>query len=80
MYIIHTYDIITYSFNMPYNGTCYKYRMILLQIVSCKYSFYSLGSTPLDLLKFYVDDLRSRLHEEKKIIKEIMKVIITTYL
>jgi len=32
------------------------------------------GSTPLDLFKFYVDDLRGRLHDDKKTIKEIMKV------
>lgn len=32
------------------------------------------GSTPLDLFKFYVDDLRQRLPEEKKIIKDILKV------
>ena len=27
------------------------------------------GSTPLDLFKFYVEDLKSRFYEEKKIIK-----------
>lgn len=32
-----------------------------------------LGSTALDLFKFYVEDLKSRFHEEKKIIKEILK-------
>ena len=32
------------------------------------------GSTPLDMFKFYVDDLRGRLHDDKKTIKEIMKV------
>ncbi|XP_065186578.1 pre-mRNA-processing factor 40 homolog B-like [Sycon ciliatum] len=31
------------------------------------------GSTPLDLFKFYVDDLRQRLPDEKKIIKDILK-------
>ncbi|KAI5692138.1 hypothetical protein M8J76_002158 [Diaphorina citri] len=31
------------------------------------------GSTPLDLFKFYVEDLKSRFHEERKIIKEILK-------
>lgn len=31
------------------------------------------GSTPLDLFKFYVEDLKSRFHGEKKIIKEILK-------
>ena len=32
------------------------------------------GSTPLDLFKFYVEDLKSRFHDEKKIVKEILKV------
>ena len=41
-------------------------------------SLFCLDSTPLDLFKFYVDDLRGRLHEEKKIIKEILKVSETT--
>ncbi|XP_040567310.1 LOW QUALITY PROTEIN: pre-mRNA-processing factor 40 homolog A [Lepeophtheirus salmonis] len=31
------------------------------------------GSTPLDLFKFYVEDLKSRFYQEKKIIKEILK-------
>lgn len=31
------------------------------------------GSTALDLFKFYVEDLKSRFHEEKKVIKEILK-------
>ncbi|XP_050432736.1 pre-mRNA-processing factor 40 homolog B [Adelges cooleyi] len=31
------------------------------------------GSTALDLFKFYVEDLKSRFHEEKKIIKDILK-------
>ena len=36
------------------------------------------GSTPLDLFKFYVEDLKARFHDEKKIIKEILKVISQT--
>lgn len=45
----------------------------------CKFAasescFLFLGSTPLDLFKFYVEDLKSRFHDEKKIIKEILKV------
>ena len=32
------------------------------------------GSIPLDLFKFFVDDLKSCLHEERKIIKDILKV------
>ena len=31
------------------------------------------GSTPLDLYKFYVEDLKARFYDEKKIIKDIMK-------
>jgi len=31
------------------------------------------GSTPLDLFKFYVEDLKSRFHDEKKVVKEILK-------
>ncbi|CAF1213117.1 unnamed protein product [Adineta steineri] len=31
------------------------------------------GSTPLDLFKFYVEDLKARFHDEKKTIKEILK-------
>lgn len=32
------------------------------------------GSTALDLFKFYVEDLKARYHDEKKIIKDILKV------
>ncbi|XP_052853888.1 pre-mRNA-processing factor 40 homolog A [Drosophila gunungcola] len=31
------------------------------------------GSTPLDLFKFYVENLKARFHDEKKIIREILK-------
>jgi len=31
------------------------------------------GSTPLDLFKFYVEDLKARFSDEKKVIKEILK-------
>lgn len=34
---------------------------------------YQQGSTSLDLFKLYVDDLKARYHEEKKVIKEILK-------
>ena len=30
------------------------------------------GSTPLDLFKFYVEDLKNRFSSEKKLIKEIL--------
>lgn len=36
-------------------------------------SFVRLGSTPLDLFKFYVEDLKARFHDEKKVVKEILK-------
>lgn len=32
------------------------------------------GSTPLDLFKFYVEDLKSQFGQDRKIIKEILKV------
>ena len=31
------------------------------------------GSNPLDLFKFYVEDLKARLHDERKIVKDILK-------
>ncbi len=31
------------------------------------------GSSPLDLFKFYVEDLKSRYQDEKRVIKEILK-------
>ncbi|KAF5284006.1 hypothetical protein FQR65_LT13640 [Abscondita terminalis] len=31
------------------------------------------GSTPLDLFKFYVEDLKARFYDEKKIIRDILK-------
>lgn len=31
------------------------------------------GSTPIDLFKFYVEDLKARFYDEKKIIKDILK-------
>merc|ERR1712048_1208981 len=31
------------------------------------------GSTPLDLFKFYVEDLKNRFSDEKKLVKEILK-------
>ena len=50
----------------------FSFLLIFLNIYLCRSLF--IGSTPLDLFKFYVDDLKARLHEEKKIIKEILKV------
>lgn len=36
--------------------------------------FVIIGSTPLDLFKFYVEDLKGRLHDDKRTLKEILKV------
>lgn len=51
--------------------------MELYSVISQDYRFHSMlgqsGSTPLDLFKFYVEDLKARFHDEKKIIKEILK-------
>ncbi|XP_041097403.1 pre-mRNA-processing factor 40 homolog B-like isoform X2 [Polyodon spathula] len=45
--------------------------------VSSDFRFASLlgqpGSTPLDLFKFYVEDLKARFHDEKNILKDILK-------
>lgn len=51
---------------------CINYTFIGFYSISILYVIY-LGSTALDLFKFYVEDLKSRFHEEKKIIKEILK-------
>lgn len=32
------------------------------------------GSTPLDLFKFYLEDLKSTMHDDKKVMKEALKV------
>lgn len=45
----------------------------LFLIVGTSNKHLSAGSTPLDLFKFYVEDLKSRFHDERKIIKEILK-------
>lgn len=47
-------------------------KVISLSTVLCCVHF--LGSTPLDLFKFYVEDLKARYHDEKRIIKDILKV------
>lgn len=48
---------------------------ILEYALAYTFSFvmYVSGSNPLDLFKFYIEDLKSRFHDEKKIIKEILK-------
>ena len=38
------------------------------------------GSTPLDLFKFFVEELKSRFQDEKKVIKEILKVCSSCWL
>ncbi|XP_064647674.1 pre-mRNA-processing factor 40 homolog A-like isoform X2 [Lineus longissimus] len=51
--------------------------MDLYAIVSQDMRFHNMlgqpGSTPLDLFKFYVEDLKARFHDEKKLVKEILK-------
>jgi len=51
--------------------------MELYSVISQDYRFHAMlgqpGSTPLDLFKFYVEDLKARFHDEKKIIKDILK-------
>ncbi|XP_066287093.1 pre-mRNA-processing factor 40 homolog B-like isoform X2 [Branchiostoma lanceolatum] len=51
--------------------------MELYSIISADVRFTNMlgqpGSTPLDLFKFYVEDLKARFHDEKKIIKDILK-------
>ncbi|XP_052247261.1 pre-mRNA-processing factor 40 homolog A-like isoform X2 [Dreissena polymorpha] len=51
--------------------------MDLFHIVSSDLRFQQMlgqpGSTPLDLFKFYVEDLKARFHDEKKIVKEILR-------
>ena len=32
------------------------------------------GSTPLDLFKFYVEDLKARFQDDKRLVKELLKV------
>ena len=46
----------------------------LFKLALCAFMAALPGSTPLDLFKFYVDDLRQRLPDEKKIMKDILKV------
>ena len=59
------------------------FRVILI-ILKKKKHIIIIGSTPLDLFKFYVEDLKERFHEEKKAVKDILKVscrsMISTYL
>lgn len=51
--------------------------MDLYSTVSKDVRFFNLlgqpGSTALDLFKFYVEDLKARFHDEKKMIKEVLK-------
>lgn len=57
-------------------GISFSYYLLYVFYFSCNFQNYNciiLGSTALDLFKFYVEDLKSRFYEEKKIIKEILK-------
>ncbi len=46
-----------------------KIKLLLLFLIHAE----CLGSTPLDLFKLYVEDLKARFHDEKKVVKEILK-------
>ncbi|XP_062390029.1 pre-mRNA-processing factor 40 homolog A isoform X2 [Sardina pilchardus] len=48
-----------------------RFSNMLGQPVVC--AVFTVGSTPLDLFKFYVEDLKARYHDEKRIIKDILK-------
>ena len=55
-----------------------KIKMMMLRMEMTLFArFHALlgqpGNTPLDLFKFYVEELKARFHDEKKIIKEILK-------
>lgn len=55
--------------------------MVLTIYTECHIYFCLItGSTPLDLFKFNVEELKGHLHEDKKTIKEILKVRLTTTL
>lgn len=53
---------------------CLKKRGFTRKAILMYTKMYFSGSTPLDLFKFYVEDLKARFHDEKKIVKEILKV------
>ena len=72
-------------FDIFISYSCY-FLLLLFPTPATSYSCYFLlrlprfhallgqpGSTPLDLFKFYVEELKARFHDEKKIIKEILK-------
>lgn len=43
--------------------------------INCfKFTIFIAGSTPLDLFKFFIEDLKSRYSDEKRIIRDILKV------
>lgn len=57
---------------------CYVYEWFtqsdtILNEVDCLTALGQAGSTPIDLFKFYVEDLKARFYDEKKIIKDILK-------
>lgn len=64
MFIVyHNYELLL--------DICVFVKMVLSHVML--WIFFS-GSTPLDLFKFYVEDLKARYHDEKRIIKDILKV------
>ena len=54
----------------------YEHTMISMHVNNDLAGIFLTGSTPLDLFKFYVEDLKSKFNDEKRIIKEIMKVLV----
>lgn len=48
----------------------YDLKLILINILTTQMCA---GSSPLDLFKFYTEDLKSRFHDEKKTVKEILR-------
>lgn len=50
-----------------------QHGKIIFVFSSMLFFFFCLGSTPLDLFKLYVEDLKARFHDEKKVVKEILK-------
>ena len=53
--------------------TPYTHRTHTLHTTPIFPSFLCVGSTPLDLFKFYIEELKVRYHDQKKIIKDILR-------
>ncbi len=55
----------------------------LYPVISADQRFHNMlgqpGSTPLDLFKFFVEDLKARFADEKAVVKDILKVSIPIF-